>query len=101
MRLPATTLGCISAEDLTCRETVMHAIRPRLAAQLLLLLTLHPAAIDAQTTFATITGTVTDGSGAVVRGAAAVRDGTDRKSTRLNSSHGYISYAVFCLKKKK
>src|SRR2546422_7529761 len=38
-----------------------------------------------------------------------VRDGTgdiqavvrDRKSTRLNSSHGYISYAVFCLKKKK
>src|SRR2546422_2156081 len=31
------------------------------------------------------------------------RDGPDldRKSTRLNSSHGYISYAVFCLKKKK
>src|SRR2546422_5225310 len=31
------------------------------------------------------------------------RPGTDkdRKSTRLNSSHGYISYAVFCLKKKK
>src|SRR2546422_3329817 len=27
--------------------------------------------------------------------------GGDRKSTRLNSSHGYISYAVFCLKKKK
>src|SRR2546429_8569213 len=27
--------------------------------------------------------------------------GADRKSTRLNSSHGYISYAVFCLKKKK
>src|SRR2546429_6003698 len=31
------------------------------------------------------------------RGAQLV----DRKSTRLNSSHGYISYAVFCLKKKK
>src|SRR2546422_1220315 len=29
------------------------------------------------------------------------RAGQDRKSTRLNSSHGYISYAVFCLKKKK
>src|SRR2546422_4326540 len=29
------------------------------------------------------------------------RAGPDRKSTRLNSSHGYISYAVFCLKKKK
>src|SRR2546429_6169462 len=27
--------------------------------------------------------------------------GRDRKSTRLNSSHGYISYAVFCLKKKQ
>src|SRR2546429_6909889 len=29
------------------------------------------------------------------------RSRADRKSTRLNSSHGYISYAVFCLKKKK
>src|SRR2546430_12492713 len=28
-------------------------------------------------------------------------DGTDRKSTRLNSSHSQISYAVFCLKKKR
>src|SRR2546422_6796803 len=33
------------------------------------------------------------------QGVAVVR--RDRKSTRLNSSHGYISYAVFCLKKKK
>src|SRR2546422_762553 len=32
---------------------------------------------------------------------AGVVEGPDRKSTRLNSSHGYISYAVFCLKKKK
>src|SRR2546429_4126448 len=32
-------------------------------------------------------------------GSRAARQG-DRKSTRLNSSHGYISYAVFCLKKK-
>src|SRR2546429_2135358 len=30
-----------------------------------------------------------------------IADKRDRKSTRLNSSHGYISYAVFCLKKKK
>src|SRR2546429_7355233 len=29
------------------------------------------------------------------------RSAEDRKSTRLNSSHGYISYAVFCLKKQK
>src|SRR2546429_1554134 len=33
--------------------------------------------------------------------AARPRLAGDRKSTRLNSSHGYISYAVFCLKKKK
>src|SRR2546422_7053239 len=33
--------------------------------------------------------------------ARAARGSGDRKSTRLNSSHGYISYAVFCLKKKK
>src|SRR2546422_8315168 len=32
---------------------------------------------------------------------AVPRGAVDRKSTRLNSSHGYISYAVFCLKKKK
>src|SRR2546429_6328075 len=44
--------------------------------------------------------------GARDSGLAAVNCGDyphieDRKSTRLNSSHGYISYAVFCLKKKK
>src|SRR2546422_6992370 len=43
--------------------------------------------------------------GAVPRQAGEARrvggDLRDRKSTRLNSSHGYISYAVFCLKKKK
>src|SRR2546422_7499788 len=33
--------------------------------------------------------------------AGGLSSGRDRKSTRLNSSHGYISYAVFCLKKKK
>src|SRR3712207_7267182 len=38
-----------------------------------------------------------------LRGVGPVRppDGEDRKSTRLNSSHANISYAVFCLKKKK
>src|SRR5437667_2831421 len=34
-------------------------------------------------------------------GPAAIRSARDRKSTRLNSSHITISYAVFCLKKKK
>src|SRR2546422_5316726 len=37
---------------------------------------------------------------AVEKDSKARRRGGDRKSTRLNSSHGYISYAVFCLKKK-
>src|SRR5947209_19989982 len=36
-----------------------------------------------------------------LRGADAELLGQDRKSTRLNSSHANISYAVFCLKKKK
>src|SRR2546422_6048462 len=34
------------------------------------------------------------------RSRCSTGSGRDRKSTRLNSSHGYISYAVFCLKKK-
>src|SRR3712207_9290566 len=51
-------------------------------------------------------GAAADGAGPVGRWAAAVprgapRAGGDRKSTRLNSSHANISYAVFCLKKKK
>src|SRR2546429_4669444 len=37
----------------------------------------------------------------LVYGNFSVKLKRDRKSTRLNSSHGYISYAVFCLKKKK
>src|SRR2546422_8205005 len=36
----------------------------------------------------------------VDRGEHEAGEERDRKSTRLNSSHGYISYAVFCLKKK-
>src|SRR5256885_12183958 len=42
------------------------------------------------------------GATTYLRDVAQVRDGfSDRKSTRLNSSHLVISYAVFCLKKKK
>src|SRR2546422_1484829 len=37
----------------------------------------------------------------LIRNSWGGGDSADRKSTRLNSSHGYISYAVFCLKKKK
>src|SRR2546422_6061090 len=46
--------------------------------------------------------TVTETSATIaVGGTQQLSAVTDRKSTRLNSSHGYISYAVFCLKKKK
>src|SRR3712207_7117207 len=41
-----------------------------------------------------------EGQGPLVRRGASVGQGQDRKSTRLNSSHANISYAVFCLKKK-
>src|SRR2546429_3170716 len=70
--------------------------------------------IQAQTGSGGITGKVTDSGGGILQGAQiSVEPGgikvvsdaqgeyLDRKSTRLNSSHGYISYAVFCLKKKK
>src|SRR5207245_7971805 len=47
-------------------------------------------------------GTVSLAPLRVMRAAAQVtRSAQDRKSTRLNSSHGSISYAVFCLKTKK
>src|SRR2546430_11360442 len=39
--------------------------------------------------------------GRIVAVAAEIEEPPDRKSTRLNSSHSQISYAVFCLKKKK
>src|SRR2546429_1351846 len=49
-----------------------------------------------------VLGNWTGGSmGAYLRHYPRYYGETDRKSTRLNSSHGYISYAVFCLKKKK
>src|SRR5687768_18324475 len=41
------------------------------------------------------------GVGRLLVGRRAAPGAADRKSTRLNSSHGYISYAVFCLKKKR
>src|SRR2546430_12618714 len=44
---------------------------------------------------------VRDASGGTVAVVGTFTDITDRKSTRLNSSHSQISYAVFCLKKKK
>src|SRR2546429_5639110 len=53
------------------------------------------------TSWEVITSTGTGVSTAVRDVRAPTTTTSDRKSTRLNSSHGYISYAVFCLKKKK
>src|SRR5687768_18152792 len=55
------------------------------------------SAADRERVIAALTGQGDEQSA----GVAALMRGEDRKSTRLNSSHGYISYAVFCLKKKK
>src|SRR2546430_12663065 len=46
-------------------------------------------------------GRVREHRPAAVHGGVSLRAALDRKSTRLNSSHSQISYAVFCLKKKK
>src|SRR2546422_10769795 len=46
-------------------------------------------------------GTHAAQEGTILLAQVRLAQGQDRKSTRLNSSHGYISYAVFCLKKKK
>src|SRR5207247_8640766 len=71
-------------------------------------LSLHDALPISATVWGATVITVTSGGGGAP-GAAGVRDraatapasNRDRKSTRLNSSHEWISYAVFCLKKKK
>src|SRR3989449_2171287 len=72
-----------SQEDVTLQG---HAIQCRINAE------------DPRNNFRPCTGTVT---AYFSPGGIGVRIDGDRKSTRLNSSHGYISYAVFCLKKKK
>src|SRR6266436_8518041 len=62
-----------------------HALDAGTAGDLRLVIALHGAAEHRAT----------------LDGGAQHAGQLDRKSTRLNSSHGYISYAVFCLKKKK
>src|SRR5256886_8051829 len=65
-----------------------------------------PSPVRARMPEPLLTESITDLDGAVTGeveidvGASALRRAKDRKSTRLNSSHSQISYAVFCLKKK-
>src|SRR2546421_2469493 len=56
---------------------------------------------SSDTTVAAFLSTTTQDSTAAVLSCVVVLKKADRKSTRLNSSHDQISYAVFCLKKKK
>src|SRR2546422_2004528 len=55
-----------------------------------------PVAVDMATSLGSLTFQNSEGCEVIV----SLNGKLDRKSTRLNSSHGYISYAVFCLKKK-
>src|SRR3989449_4952201 len=69
----------------------------------LLAMALRAMGFDARSFTGRQVGIITDSvhtKARIERIAADRIQGADRKSTRLNSSHGYISYAVFCLKKK-
>src|SRR3712207_6912719 len=57
-------------------------------------------AVDADPDLHLVVADLEDGLAALGRGAAGEGHTQDRKSTRLNSSHANISYAVFCLKQK-
>src|SRR2546421_2571114 len=61
---------------------------------------LAPGRIEVQRTERTGDAFFPEGHGQLPRGLREERPAGDRKSTRLNSSHDQISYAVFCLKKK-
>src|SRR2546422_8257476 len=76
-----------------CREACAHALSP--ATRQLCIPQPRTGTTKTPATALTVAGRVADRA----KGEEGARG--DRKSTRLNSSHGYISYAVFCLKKKK
>src|SRR2546430_13125845 len=80
---PHTTL--FRSADATDARLTVPSLERKLLAHPIAAMNLHRAIDDATEHFARI----------------QLRYGKDRKSTRLNSSHSQISYAVFCLKKKK
>src|SRR2546430_10544063 len=60
-----------------------------------------PRAVWLMVPAAVVDGTLHDLVGKLDKDNVVIDGGKDRKSTRLNSSHSQISYAVFCLKKKR
>src|SRR5690606_40564360 len=93
---PSPMGGLYNGEQLKSHEddSVMKALRHLMISMLLTLASVGPAA-------AALPTTLPDGQN-LPSLAPMLREVTpDRKSTRLNSSHVKISYAVFCLKKKK
>src|SRR2546422_2121223 len=89
-------LNCITFEATGARVTPLHLsldVRDRLERSLMLFYT--GASRNAASILAQQRQASSEGQPRVIENLQ------DRKSTRLNSSHGYISYAVFCLKKKK
>src|SRR2546430_12547603 len=64
-------------------------------------LSLHDALPISGHTFSTMRWSAAPATGVTPTSRIAAPNSPDRKSTRLNSSHSQISYAVFCLKKKK
>src|SRR2546429_6159945 len=90
------------------RERVCQSANSRLAPQLCTLQPFDPGSSDQMRQSKAVPSSPAgpDDAGIFVddqnfRGTRRAATKLDRKSTRLNSSHGYISYAVFCLKKKK
>src|SRR5207245_8823255 len=98
----ASVLACCSSAS--CAHPDLHSFPTRRSSDLgldCLELNRLPEAIESLQRALAINASA--GTARLALGDALARSGRcrDRKSTRLNSSHGSISYAVFCLKKKK
>src|SRR5256884_3324569 len=92
----AAFLGLVNAFDIPARQAFIVELVEK--DDLVSAIALNSSAFNA----ARVIGPAVAGAviGVLGVGVCFFLNGVDRKSTRLNSSHGYISYAVFCLKKK-
>src|SRR2546422_6275969 len=93
-------LACRSLRLMKCRASVCFFFFNDTATTEIYTLSLHDALPISKRHVCETRGAFEGSRGAWAQGCANGPRTRDRKSTRLNSSHGYISYAVFCLKKK-